>query len=83
MKSPQLSSQELLGLLPGGSSQVNGQCPVRKAAALRPTDDKSLVEEGKNKPAQWAAVHAVFQAVMEQLNYDKRLYGWILLTCGM
>ena len=56
---------------------MNGQYPVWKAAALRPMDGKTLVEEGRNKSAQWVELHAVFLAVIEELNYDKSLYVWI------
>lgn len=31
----------------------------------------TLTEEGKNKPAGWAEVHAVFPAVLEELDSGK------------
>lgn len=35
-----------------------------------------MMEEGKNKSASWADLHAVFLAVMEELNSGKSTYVW-------
>lgn len=49
------------------------------------TDGKILFGEGKNKPSQWAKLHAVFLAVMEEGTTItvlmlgctiKQTYGW-------
>ena len=40
-------------------------------------DGKPLIEEGKNKEAQWAALCAVFLAVMEKLNSGKSPCIWV------
>lgn len=71
------AEQQRAAWFTGGSSKVNGQYPVWKAAALRPVDGKTLVEQGKSKSTQWAEVHAVFRAVIEELNNDKSPYVWI------
>lgn len=35
-----------------------------------------VVEEGQNRWAQWAELHAVLLEVMEELNYDKSPDVW-------
>lgn len=55
-----------------GSSQVNGQYPVWKAAALRPADEKTLIEESKTDQLTGAELHAVILAVMEEVNSGKQ-----------
>lgn len=49
-----------------GSSKVNGWHHVWNAA--------TLIEKGKNKSAQRAELHALFLAVMGELNNDKSVY---------
>lgn len=35
------------------------------------------MEGSKNKSSWWVELHAVFLAVMEQLNSEKSLYAWL------
>lgn len=74
----QLSTdQEGAALSVDGSSTVNGQPPVWKAAELGPENRKTLTEEGKNKSTQWLDLHAVFLAVMGDLNSGKSHSGFL------
>lgn len=52
---------------------------VLKATSLWLTTGKILINEGKNKWAQWAELHAVFLAVMEELNNNKSPDVWVYL----
>lgn len=38
---------------------------------------EKLLEEVKNKPAQWVEVHAVFLVVLEELNNNKSPCVWV------
>lgn len=57
--------------------KINVQYPVCKAAVLRPEDGNTLVEESKNRSSQWTELHAVFLAMMEELN-DRSFSGSLL-----
>ena len=52
-----------------GSSKVNRQHSIWKAA--------TLIEEGKNKSVWWTELHAVFLALMEELNSGKSPDVWV------
>lgn len=54
-----------------GSSKVDRQHLIQKAATLQLTDGKILIEEGENKPSQWSELCTVFLAVMEELNNNQ------------
>lgn len=55
---------------------MNGHYPPWKTA-LRPVDGMTLIEEGKNKLAQCAELHAVFLVVLEELSSGKSPYMWV------
>lgn len=59
-----------------GSSEMNGHYPLWKTA-LRPVDGIILIEEGKDKLAQCAELHAVLLVVMEELSSGKNPYIWV------
>lgn len=63
-----------------GSAQMNGQNPTWNTAALRPVHEKTIIEESKHKSAQWAGLHAVFLAVMEDLSNGKAsVFAFLLI----
>ena len=49
--------------------------------ALRPGDGQTVIEGSKNKSAQWAEVHAVFLAAVEELSNGTSPFV-LLLTPG-
>lgn len=69
MSSSELAKDKLLGL----GTVVPRRMGSILFGKLPPYDQlmEKLLEEVKNKPAQWAEVHAVFLVVLEELNYNK------------
>ena len=55
----------------GVHSEVNGQDSCWKAT--------SLIEEGKKRSVWYVELHAVFQAVMEELTHVKSPYVWVFV----
>ena len=55
----------------GVHSKVNGQDSCWKAT--------SLIEEGKKRSVWYVELHAVFQAVMEELTHVKSPYVWVFV----
>ena len=74
-----------------GSSMVDRKHPIqKKATMLYLTVGKILIDEGKNRPFNWAKLHADFLAVMEELDNNSPnvwvyIDFWIVtngLACG-